>query len=155
MSDYGKTKIGNSSEFPDPKPKRGWSRWIEEGVWFTAPKVSSRDFGAHAYGKGGYGRGITDCPCGCFMLSSSSGGPVDPFGPCPRNPKSKRQPAKKDSKLNAAITLLKQHGYTVRLPPPETEYAKALRTGVKPDIWPPISMTREELDHFRRTHGIT
>lgn len=31
----------------------------------------------------------------------------------------------------------------------ESEYQKALRTGVKPDIWPPIMMTGEELQHFR------
>ncbi len=33
----------------------------------------------------------------------------------------------------------------------ETEYQKALRTGVKPAIWPPISMTSDELLHFRET----
>jgi hypothetical protein len=38
--------------------------------------------------------------------------------------------------------------------PAESAYEKAIRTGVKPAIWPPISMTAEELDHFRRTHGI-
>ena len=31
----------------------------------------------------------------------------------------------------------------------ESEYAKALRTGVKPDIWPPIFMNQEELAHFQ------
>ena len=39
-------------------------------------------------------------------------------------------------------------------PPPESEYEKAIRTGVKPAIWPPIVMTREELNHFRATHGM-
>ena len=33
----------------------------------------------------------------------------------------------------------------------ETEYMKALRTGILPDIWTPIRMTREDLDHFRKT----
>lgn len=85
-----KTEIGSSSEHKDPKPKRGWSLWIENGVWFTSPKVSPRSFGKHDY-NGGYRKGIRDCRCGCFMLSSSSGGPVDPFGACPKN--SKRKPA--------------------------------------------------------------
>lgn len=35
----------------------------------------------------------------------------------------------------------------------ESEYWKAVRTGKKPKIWPPITMTREELEHFRQTHG--
>ena len=84
-----KTKIGTSGEHPNPKPKRGWSRWIENGVWFTAPKVSAAKFGGHDYAGGGYSRGIRDCKCGCYMLSSSSGGDCDPFGPCPENPKAK------------------------------------------------------------------
>lgn len=33
--------------------------------------------------------------------------------------------------------------------PVETEYRKALRTGVMPAIWPPIVMTEEDLQHFR------
>lgn len=36
----------------------------------------------------------------------------------------------------------------------ESEYAKALRTGVKPAIWPPIMMSREELEHFRSANGL-
>ena len=36
-----------------------------------------------------------------------------------------------------------------RTEPPESEYWKAIRTGKKPAIWPPITMTQEELDHFR------
>jgi len=38
--------------------------------------------------------------------------------------------------------------------PPESEYAKAIRTDEMPAIWPPISMTAEELQHFRQTHVI-
>lgn len=61
-----------------------------------------------------------------------------------------------DRKIKAAIKLLQGNGYTVKEPeiPGESEYCKAIRTGVKPDLWPPISMTRDELDHFRATHGI-
>lgn len=40
------------------------------------------------------------------------------------------------------------------VPEDETAYEKALRTGIKPDIWSPIFMTKEELEHFR-THSIT
>lgn len=82
-----KTEIGPSDVHPNPKAKRGWALWIENGVWFTAPRIDRRKFGPHAYYNYGYEQGIRDCPCGCFMLSSSSGGPVDPFGPCPNNPK--------------------------------------------------------------------
>lgn len=35
----------------------------------------------------------------------------------------------------------------------ETEYQKAIRTGIKPAIWPPIVMTREDLEHFRAHLG--
>ena len=37
--------------------------------------------------------------------------------------------------------------------PTESEYAKSIRTGVKPDIWPPLIMTRDDLKHFRCSHG--
>lgn len=69
------------------KPKRGWAAWIESGTWFTARKVDPKKFGKHAYDNGGYEQGIRECPCGCFMGSYSSSGPVDPWGPCPKNPK--------------------------------------------------------------------
>lgn len=84
---YMKTEIGTSDKFPSPKAKRGWSIWIENGVLFTAPTVSSRKFGGHSYSNGGYDMGIHHCSCGCYMGSSSSSGPVDPFGACPDNPK--------------------------------------------------------------------
>lgn len=60
----------------------------------------------------------------------------------------------KNSKIESAIKLLKEKGYTVMPPEPqETEYQKAIRTGKKPAIWPPIMMTREDLNYFRAAHG--
>lgn len=62
----------------------------------------------------------------------------------------------KNRKIEAAIKLLKENGYAVEPPtePKESEYEKAIRTGVRPDIWPPIVMTREELNHFRASNGL-
>jgi hypothetical protein len=86
--------IGTSSAVgsePDaignPKAEPGFSIWIEHGKWFTAPTVDSEKFGGHAYDGGGYEAGIRECICGCHMGGSSSSGPVDPFGPCPLNPR--------------------------------------------------------------------
>ncbi len=81
-----KRKLGDSSSTPNPEPEDGFSVWIESGVWYTAPTVSD-DFGGHSYDNGGFENGARDCECGCFMLGSSSGGEVDPFGQCPENPK--------------------------------------------------------------------
>lgn len=81
---YGKTEIGSSSIHKSPKAKRGWSLWIENGVWFTAPTVKKTLFGSHRYD---YGDGTGHCDCGCYMGGCSSSGPVDPFGKCPLNPK--------------------------------------------------------------------
>jgi hypothetical protein len=86
-----KTEIGSSAVHRNPKPKRGWSLWIEDGVWYTAPKISPRKFGKHAYFISKIRTGIRKCPCGCFMTRSDSGGPVDPFGACPMNPRKKRR----------------------------------------------------------------
>lgn len=36
----------------------------------------------------------------------------------------------------------------------ESAYEKAIRTNVKPAIWPPITMSQSELDHFRTTGGL-
>lgn len=84
---YGKEELGTSDVIGNhPKAKEGYSLWIENGMWCSAPIVDPSKFGEHAYGNGGYEMGIRDCPCGCFMLSSSSGGPVDPYGKCPKNP---------------------------------------------------------------------
>lgn len=82
-----KTRLGTSGEIPMPPIKRGYSTWIEQGVWFTSRTVNKRRFGGHAYDDGGFLKGIRDCPCGCHMSESSSSGPVDPFGACPSNPK--------------------------------------------------------------------
>jgi len=82
-----KTVIGDSLFFPNPQPKDGWSVWIENGVWFTAPTVDGQKFGGHLYDNGGFEMGITNCLCGCYMGREQSYGPVDPFGPCPQNPK--------------------------------------------------------------------
>ena len=92
-----KTKLGTSSEIENPKPKAGWSVWIEHGVWFTAKKVNKKRFGPHSYflgllaGKSGLG----ECSCGCFMADSSSGGDFDPWGACPNNPKAPTLPVQK------------------------------------------------------------
>ena len=83
---YGKTVIGPSSEHRDPQPKPGFSIWIENGIYYTAPSIDEKRFGGHAYDNGGYEHGVRNCPCGCYMGSESSAGPVDPFGPCPMNP---------------------------------------------------------------------
>lgn len=78
---YGKKEIGSSKEYSFPKPKRGYSIWIENGIWYTAPTVNKKKFGPHRYGNG-----IGECECGCAMWDSDSYGPVDPFGACPLNP---------------------------------------------------------------------
>ncbi len=83
--DYGKKEIGPSDQPVKPKP--GFSVWIECGVWYTAPKLLKKDFGPHTFNMPhAFDDGVRDCPCGCWILSSSSGGPIDPFGPCPLNP---------------------------------------------------------------------
>lgn len=56
--------------------------------------------------------------------------------------------------IKAAVKLLKANGYVIFEPPEETEYHKAVRTGVRPKIWPPIAMSREDLNHFRNAHGL-
>lgn len=81
-----KKTVGKSSEVRNPEPESGFEVWIENGVWYTAPKIDPAKFGGHAYAGGGYSRGVRECPCGCYMGSSSSSGPVDPFGACPFNP---------------------------------------------------------------------
>jgi hypothetical protein len=87
----GKKKLADLIDSLRPRVKRGWAVWAESGTWYTAPKVDKRKFGPHAYAlPGAYNKGVRDCPCGCFMAGYSSGGPVDPvdpFGPCPKNPK--------------------------------------------------------------------
>jgi hypothetical protein len=47
-------------------------------------EIDAVRYGAHAYTLDG----TSDCAhgCGCWMGPYRSGGPVDPFGPCPKNP---------------------------------------------------------------------
>ena len=61
------------------------SIWFEEGNIHTS-KVDPKKFSSHKYADHD---GTSDCQygCGCWMGSSRSGGKVDPFGPCPNNPK--------------------------------------------------------------------
>lgn len=83
---YGKEEIGPSNKHEFHPTKIGFSVWIENGVYFQAPTVDASKYGNHAYDGGGYERGVRSCSCGCYMHSTSSGGPCDPFGPCPENP---------------------------------------------------------------------
>ena len=90
---WGKKKLGETSDFGGgvPEAEEGQTVWVENGTVCTAPIVDENKFGGHAYDNGGYEQGIRDCPCGAYMLSSSSAGPVDPFGPCPLNPQERRR----------------------------------------------------------------
>lgn len=56
-----------------------------------------------------------------------------------------------NAKLKKAKLLLESAGFRVIDPEPESEYAKAMRTGVIPDIWPPIVMSQDELEQWRKT----
>ena len=60
--------------------------WAEYDGQHTAPKVDANKFGSHHYPGD---EGTSDCShnCGCWMGPARSGGPVDPLGPCPANPK--------------------------------------------------------------------
>lgn len=60
--------------------------WFEDGVEKTSPAVNTDKFGSHLYP---YDGGTSDCVygCGCWMGPCRSGGPVDPFGMCPKNPR--------------------------------------------------------------------
>ena len=49
----------------------------------------------------------------------------------------------------------RRNGRMPKRPREETAYRKAIRTGIKPAIWPPIVMTAKDLKHFRQSHGIT
>jgi hypothetical protein len=84
--EYGKKEIGSSADV-SPKATRRKAVWIENGTWYGAPRISSRKFGVHAYMvPGAFDDGARDCPCGCWMTRFDSGGPCDPYGPCPKNP---------------------------------------------------------------------
>lgn len=80
--------MSDKVKIADPKDaKPGWSTWIENGTWYTATTVDRKKFGGHDYDGGGFERGVRECKCGAHMSGCSSSGPVDPFGPCPKNPK--------------------------------------------------------------------
>lgn len=66
--------------------KEGHAVWVENGNVKHSPKVPEELFGPHGYEFPGR---TTNCSfgCGCWAGPWSSGGPVDPLGPCPRNPK--------------------------------------------------------------------
>ena len=70
--------------------KAGHDVWVEDGEVCHAPKVPPELFGSHDYGDHD---GTEDCRygCGCWAGPTRSGGPVNPFGPCPRNPKANAQ----------------------------------------------------------------
>jgi hypothetical protein len=86
---YGTVCLGSVGKELDKSPEDSSTHavWCEWGIWYTAPIVDKNKFGGHAYDNGGYELGIRSCPCGCHMGSASSSGPVDPFGPCPENPR--------------------------------------------------------------------
>lgn len=69
---------------------QGHAVWHERGGMCHAPEVDDKLFSTHDYG---VGDGTSDCAykCGCWMGPCASGGPVDPFGPCPKNPVKERQ----------------------------------------------------------------
>ena len=63
----------------------GYDVWIENSIIKHTPAIDKDKYGPHIYADDG----TSDCElkCGCWMGASRSGGPVDPFGPCPNNPK--------------------------------------------------------------------
>jgi hypothetical protein len=89
MESRVKTKLADGDvKNPYSLVKPGWSLWIEGGVWYTSEEVDQNKFGPHDYNvEGEFEKGLRKCKCGCSMYSSSSNGPVDPFGPCPENKK--------------------------------------------------------------------
>lgn len=103
------------------KPQKGWSTWTENGVRYTAPTVRKDRFGGHAYDDGGYDQGINNCACGCSMYSFSSSGPVDPFGPCPKNPLPKKKHGNRKSKAKKATRRNRSRRKSVRIYEDEPE----------------------------------
>ncbi len=67
------------------KPEVKMAKWIENGIWKTAPEVDPKLFGVHLY-TDYQGTGDCDYGCGCHMGRSYSTGKIDPFGACPKNP---------------------------------------------------------------------
>ena len=85
---YGKEVIGPSDKFDGKPTKPGYSVWIEWGIYYQAPTIDPKKFGPHDYNRTAeaWEFGTHDCRCGCYMGSSSSSGPCDPFEACPENP---------------------------------------------------------------------
>jgi hypothetical protein len=77
----GKVRIGGTES--NPIVPEGFTIWSEHGIWYMAPIVDKEHYGEHDY----VSRNVSQCRCGCWMKPFTSGGPCDPFGPCPRNPK--------------------------------------------------------------------
>lgn len=63
----------------------GVAMLIQDGKVSIVEAIDPSKFGPHVYP---YPGGTSDCAygCGCWMGPSRSGGPVDPFGPCPNHP---------------------------------------------------------------------
>ena len=85
--------------------KAGHDVWVENGKVCHAPKVPPELFGPHDYADDG----TSDCGhgCGCWAGPCNSGGPVNPLGPCPRNPKANNSITGGDSRtVNALVGFL-------------------------------------------------
>ncbi len=63
------------------------AEWVEDGNKRTAPAVDPEKFGDHDYGENPYSTDDCRHGCGCWAGESRSGGPIDPWGPCPNNPR--------------------------------------------------------------------
>lgn len=65
---------------------KGMDVWWEDGEMKHSPKINPDIFGPHHYPNK---NGTSDCSygCDCWMGRYRSGGPVNPFGACPSNPK--------------------------------------------------------------------
>ena len=65
--------------------EQGHDVWVENGKLCHAERVDPHGYGPHNYGTRDH---TTDCGfgCKCWMGPANSGGPVDPFGACPKNP---------------------------------------------------------------------
>lgn len=81
------TKVTAAKAEESKWQKIGHAVWHEYGGMKHAPRVDPKKFGAHSYAE--EEERTSDCKylCGCWMGSCSSGGPVNPFGACPKNPK--------------------------------------------------------------------
>ena len=83
-----KTRLRESKAHERELRRQNLAEWVEDGVHKTAPRVDPKVYGSHKYEEDG----TSDCAygCGCWMGPARSGGPIDPFGPCPCNPKQQK-----------------------------------------------------------------